>query len=45
MLVFLKTCVCGQTLPYETKQDKFFFNKYHSTCTDDVSLLDFPLVY
>jgi hypothetical protein len=43
--VMNKVCVCGKTLPYETEQDQFFFDKYHSNCTDDVSDLDFPLVY
>lgn len=40
MLIYLKTCICGKTLPYETDADKMFFNKYHSNCTDDFSEFD-----
>ena len=40
MLIQLKECVCGKTLPYHTKQDQEFFNMYHLDCTDDTSMFD-----
>lgn len=40
MLIYLKTCICGKVLPYETDSDKMFFDKYHSNCTDDMTALD-----
>lgn len=40
MLVYLKTCVCGKIMPYETDADKAFFDRYHSACTNDTSALD-----
>lgn len=40
-----KICVCGKELPYDTQQDIFFFNLYHSECTEDQSILDSNLVY
>ena len=40
-----KECVCGKVMPYETDQDKLFFDMYHSQCTNDDSVFDSILVY
>ena len=39
MIQSKKICVCSKILPYETKEDKLFFEMYHLECTDDFSIL------
>lgn len=40
-----KECVCGKVLPYQTEEDIRFYTLYHSNCTDNLDILDLPMVY